>query len=105
MFIAVPDIIRGNVLDVSPKNWRIQAILIRTMDMSLLLINSYFPQDMKTVDYGDNELEEILAEIRDVHYRTINLMTLYGQDTFTQTLPEIVDMYRDYKTTLMNTIC
>ena len=66
MFIAVPDIIRGNVLDVSPNNWRIQAILIRTMDKSLLLINSYFPQDMKTVDYRDNELEEILAEIRDI---------------------------------------
>ena len=54
MFIAVPDIIRGNVLDVSPKNWLIQAILIRTMDKRLLLINSYFPQDMKTIDYRDN---------------------------------------------------
>ena len=26
MFIEVPDIIRGNVLDVSPKNWRIHKI-------------------------------------------------------------------------------
>ena len=66
MFIAVPDIFRGNVLDVSPKNWSIQAILIRTMDKSLLLMNSYFPQDMKTLDYMDNGLEEILAEIRDI---------------------------------------
>ena len=36
------------------------------MDKSLLLINSYFPQDMKTVGYRDNGLEEILAEIRDI---------------------------------------
>ena len=75
MFIAVPDIFRGNALDVSPKNWRIQAILIRTMDKSLLLLNSYFPQDMKTFDYMDNGLEEILAEIRYI------LLKLYGQET------------------------
>ena len=66
MFIAIPDIIWGNVLDVSPKNCRIQAILIRTMDKTLLLINSYFPQDSKTIDYQDNGLEEIIAEIRDI---------------------------------------
>ena len=80
MYIAVPDSISsGNVLDVSPKYWRIQAILIRTMDTRLLLINSYFPQDMKTIDYRDSGLEEILAKIRDI--LSNNQLTLYGLET------------------------
>ena len=78
MYISIPDIIRGNVLDASAKNWRIQAILIRKMAKRLLLINSHFPQDMKTIYYTDNSLEKRYLQKYVIYYRTINLMTWTG---------------------------
>ena len=64
MFIAVPNEISGNIEDVSPKHWRLQALLINSVNKRLLIINSYFPQDNRSIEYKDEGLEEILAEIQ-----------------------------------------
>ena len=48
MFIAIPDVIKQQVKDVSPAHWRFQAIILSTSRNSILLINSYFPTDPKT---------------------------------------------------------
>ena len=45
MFIAFPDNIKNQVTDVSPGHWRLQAVKIKLLTSSLLLINSYFPTD------------------------------------------------------------
>lgn len=66
MFIAIPDDIKGNVNDVSPQHWRIQAIILKSINRRLLLINTYFPQDTRSLDHKDIELEEVLAEINSV---------------------------------------
>ena len=57
MFIAVPKIIQNNVTDVSPGFWRIQAVSIKSSSSTILLINSYFPQDPKTMKFDENELK------------------------------------------------
>ena len=66
MFIAVPNKLSGNIEDVSPKHWRLQALIIKSVNKRLLIINSYFPQDNKSVEYKDEGLEEILVEIQDI---------------------------------------
>ena len=66
MFIAIPEIMRENVTDISPNHWRIQAAIIRTNKMKLLIINSYFPQDSKSPINIDSELEEIIAAINNL---------------------------------------
>ena len=66
MFIAIPEIMRENVTDISPNYWRIQAVIIRTNKMKLLIINSYFPQDSKSPINIDSELEEIIAAINNL---------------------------------------
>ena len=45
IFIAFPSTIQNQVTDVSPGFWRLQAIKIKFMSSTLLLINSYFPTD------------------------------------------------------------
>ena len=47
MFIAVPMEIKENVRDISPTHWRIQTIIVNTLDSRILVINSYFPTDPK----------------------------------------------------------
>ena len=42
MFIAIPDVIKQQVNDVSPAHWRIQAIILSTRRDRIILINSYF---------------------------------------------------------------
>ena len=66
MFIAVPDVIKDHISDVSPIHWRIQANVLRSKEKTLLIINTYFPQDSKSTEYKDNELEEVLADIRTI---------------------------------------
>ena len=66
MFIAIPNPLKGNLIDVSPTNWRVQAIILKLTDKRLLIVNTYFPQDKKTASVQDEELEEIFAEITNV---------------------------------------
>ena len=66
MFIAIPNSIIDSVVDVSPDFWRIQAIIIKSDNSNILVINSYFPQDPKTINFDDAELIEILKVISSV---------------------------------------
>ena len=66
MVIAVPRYINGTFEDVSPNYWRLQAIIIRCSSYKLLIINSYFPVDPKTINFNDEELLETLNHIRHV---------------------------------------
>ena len=51
IFIAVSKIFKKNVKDVSPNHPRIQAIILNTGNKKLMIINTYFPQDPKTIEY------------------------------------------------------
>ena len=66
MFIAVPEIMKSQVNNVSPGFWRLQAITIKSSSSTLLLINSYFPNDPKTVNFDDQELLETFRQIKKV---------------------------------------
>ena len=66
MFIAVPDEIKEHATDVSPKHWRVQAIILKTYNNRILIINSYFPTDPRTVDFDTTELQTTLSAINDV---------------------------------------
>ena len=56
MFIAIPDVVKQQVNDVSPAHWRIQAIILSTSRNRILLINSYFPTDPKTATSDTSDL-------------------------------------------------
>ena len=60
MFIAVPDYLKEKVTDVSPNHWRIQACILKVKTSRLLILNTYFPVDPKTIRFDDTELLEIL---------------------------------------------
>ena len=66
MFIAVPNVIKEQVRDISPGHWRIQAVIISTNQSRLLIINSYFPTDPRTVKFDDHELIEIFTIIDNI---------------------------------------
>ena len=58
MFIAIPSELKSRVNEISLA----QAMTLDTGCQTLLVINVYFPQDPKTVNYKVNEdLEDILA--------------------------------------------
>ena len=62
MFIALPNNLKRNVEDVSPNSSRIQAILLKTDSKNILIVNTYFPKDPKTIEYHVNpDLEDVLA--------------------------------------------
>ena len=52
MWTIVPEFMKNMVSDVSPSNWRVQAVLISFNNSNILLVNSYFP-----VDDRNNEAE------------------------------------------------
>ena len=56
MFIAIPDVIKQQVNDVSPAHWRIQAIILSTSRNRILLINFYFHTDPKTATSDTSDL-------------------------------------------------
>ena len=66
MFIAVPDMYKNILEDVSPNYWRLQAVVLNCSNCRILLINSYFPVDPKTQNFDDSELLETLNHIRNV---------------------------------------
>ena len=66
MFIAVPEELKCCVNDVSPAFWRLQAITIKSETSTLLLINSYFPNDPRTANFADEALIETFTHIKRV---------------------------------------
>ena len=66
LFIAVPDIFKNEVRDISPSFWRTQAIILKVRSSRLLLINSYFPTDPGTLIFDDTELLETLQSVKEV---------------------------------------
>ena len=67
MFIAVPNAIKEKVKLVSSEHMRVQAISIEIKDESrILIINSYFPSDPRTIEFDDSELIDTLSEIRNI---------------------------------------
>ena len=67
MFVAIPAELKSKVKEISLMNERLQAMTLDTGNSKILIINVYFPNDPKTVNYIVNEdLEDILASITDV---------------------------------------
>ena len=64
MFIAYPDNIKNQVVDVSPGHWRLQAVKIKFKTSSVLLINSYFPTDSQRNNVDNTDLLETLSNIK-----------------------------------------
>ena len=69
MFIAFPEEIKNNVEDVSPGNWRLQAVLVKFGNVTTLIINSYFPTDQQKPNSDLTELQQTLTHIKDVIQR------------------------------------
>jgi exonuclease III len=57
---------RKNTTILSSQSWRIQPLLIKLKKKSILVINSYFPTDPRTVGGENIELENVLAEISNI---------------------------------------
>lgn len=66
MFIAIPEEIKEYVDNVSPSHWRVQAIVITTHNNKILLINSYFPTDPKTIEFDTGDLLSTLSAIDNI---------------------------------------
>lgn len=66
MFIAVPEEIEALVKDVSPNNWRVQAITVSVPNNRLLILNTYFPTDPQVNDFDTGDFLSTLATIDEV---------------------------------------
>ena len=66
LFVSVPEYFKNNIQDVSPNVWRLQALLIKTVGSTILLINSYFPVDSRSVNIDQSELIEVFHYIRNI---------------------------------------
>ena len=66
MFIAIPECLKNVTTDISPQHWRIQAIKIQLNKTSILIVNSYLPNDSLAANPDDMALTEVLEEIRSV---------------------------------------
>ena len=62
MFIAIPEVMKESVTDISPSHWRIQTAIIKKKNSEIMIINSYFPQDSKSTT-NTAELKPLLAVI------------------------------------------
>ena len=58
------DHLKDVTTNISPQHWRIQAIRLQLESSSLVIINSYFPNDPSTANFDDASLNEVLEEIR-----------------------------------------
>ena len=65
MFIAVPEYLKAAVVDVSPPSSRVQAIVMKTEQKNLLIINVYFPTDPKVEEF---DTDELLSTIESINY-------------------------------------
>ena len=66
MFIAVPGQLKEFVTDVSPSNWRVQAVILHTNGSNIMIVNTYFPTDPKVNDFDSTELQSTLSSIQDL---------------------------------------
>ena len=66
VFIAVPNEIKEIIQDVSPNNWRVQAIVVRTLTSKILIINSYLLTDTQLQDFETSVVLNTLSAINDV---------------------------------------
>ena len=64
--VYVPKEIKGNVKDISPNHWRTQAVIVHTLECDILLINSYFPTDPKTLNFDAADLLSTLDAINEI---------------------------------------
>ena len=79
MFIAVPNTIRGQVTDISPGHWRVQAINISSSSSNTLLINTYFPCDSRQALEAQDEALEVLELVkRLIETSSCNSVVWYG---------------------------
>ena len=62
MLIAVPKRIKERFSDISPTNWRVQAVRFS----NLIIINAYLPTDPGTIAFDDNDLLDTLNVIENV---------------------------------------
>ena len=69
MFVDVPAVMKEYVEDISPNHWRVQAVLVRTTESSIMIINTYFPTDPKSTDFDSSELMTTLSAIRELRSR------------------------------------
>ena len=67
MFIAVPNSIKSQVIDISPGHWRVQAVVIESTASRTLLLNTYFPCDSLS---ARDDMEETI-EVLDIIKRTL----------------------------------
>ena len=65
MFIAVPNEIKENIQEVSPNNWRVQAIVVRILTSKILIINSYLLTDPQLQDFDTSEVLTTLSATND----------------------------------------
>ena len=63
MFIAIPEYLKENVTDVSPGHWRVQACILKINMSNILILNTYYPCDPKTLRFDDSELLEVFDSI------------------------------------------
>ena len=66
MFVALPDMFKNIIEDVSPDFWRLQAVKLKLSHSNLLIINSYFPVDPRTIRFDDSQLLETFQHIRSI---------------------------------------
>ena len=79
MFIAIPQCLKSVSTNISPLHWRLQAIKIQLETASLVIINSYFPNDPHTANFDDAELNIVLEEIRAlIHGHDFDYFLLLG---------------------------
>ena len=57
---------RKHLTILNSQSWRIQPLLLKLKRKSILIINSYFPTDPRTVNSENVELANVLAEVRNI---------------------------------------
>ena len=67
MFIAVPNSLKSQVVDVSPGHWRVQAVTISSSSSKTLLVNTYLPCDSQHIRDDMEETIEVIGIIKRVY--------------------------------------
>ena len=65
MCIAIPSAIKNGKADVSPDSSRIQNIIVESIYKKVLVINSYFLQDLQNSEVSLSDLSTTLISVRE----------------------------------------